>query len=285
MSVQLNSLRNRYDSITVSTIQVATVLSLLLHALLLWSWHLKPPMLPLDQASPGVPEGRLAVRLTPPAPPPLPASSPQPMLRAPSPGAAVHRPPPAPPPAPRRLAVESPSPSATPQPPETAQPPAPTDFAAFVESRRRAREPAPASAPSQPVESEQARDNRLAAERLGLDRLPTFGEPDRGGGIFDVARVGIDDAEFFFYGWSKDIRRVSKQMIPVRRGSNPTIELAVVRRMIALIRELTKDDFRWNSRRLGRTVNLSARMDDNAGLEDFLMQEFFSSPRSPGRPR
>jgi hypothetical protein len=187
------------------------------------------------------------------------------------------------PPSPRRLAIERPSPSAIPQPVETTQPPALGDFAAFVDSRRRAREPTPPSVPSQPsqpVESEQQRDNRLAAERLGLDRLPTFGaEPDRGGGIFEMARVGFNDAEFFFYGWNKDIKRISKQMIPVRRGDNPTIELAVVRRMIVLIRELTAKDFRWNSRRLGRVVNLSARAEDNAGLEDFLMQEFFSKGR------
>ena len=288
MSVQLNSLRNRYDSITVSTIQVAFVLSLLLHALLLWSWKPDPPKLPFEEPTLGKPDGALAVRL---APPPAPASPAQPVMRAPSPGAAVHRSPPSL----RRLAIERPSPMSTPNPVETAQPPALGDFAAFVDSRRRAREPAPASAPSQPsrpaqpaqpAETEQERDNRIAAERLGLDRLPTFGaEPDRGGGIFQVERLGLNDAEFFFYGWNKDIKRISKQMITVRRGDNPTIELAVVRRMIVLIRELTSQDFRWNSRRLGRVVNLSARADDNAGLEDFLILEFFSGPRPPGRPR
>ena len=45
--------------------------------------------------------------------------------------------------------------------------------------------------------------------------------------------------------------------------------------MIALIRENTQDDFIWVSQRLGRNVTLSARPRDNAGLEDFMMRDFF----------
>ena len=36
----------------------------------------------------------------------------------------------------------------------------------------------------------------------------------------------------------------ARQMISVSRGSNPTIEIAVVRRMIAIIREYAKEDSR-----------------------------------------
>ena len=91
--------------------------------------------------------------------------------------------------------------------------------------------------------------------------------------------MGRDDAEFFFFGWNRAIRRNARQMIEVRRGDNPTMEIAVVRKMIAIIREHVKDDFTWESRRLGRDVSLSARLSDNAGLEDFMMQEFFSGYR------
>jgi hypothetical protein len=45
--------------------------------------------------------------------------------------------------------------------------------------------------------------------------------------------------------------------------------------MIAIIREYEQEDFTWRSVRLGREVTLSARAVDNAGLEDFLMREFF----------
>jgi hypothetical protein len=49
--------------------------------------------------------------------------------------------------------------------------------------------------------------------------------------------------------------------------------------MIAIIREHESGSFVWQSRRLGRDVNLSARMSDNAGLEDFMMNEFFFDAR------
>jgi hypothetical protein len=66
-------------------------------------------------------------------------------------------------------------------------------------------------------------------------------------------------------------------MIEVRKGNNPDIRIAVVRRMIAVIRDYEQEDFSWNSRRLGRVVVLSARQADNAGLEDFMMKEFFAA--------
>jgi hypothetical protein len=132
-----------------------------------------------------------------------------------------------------------------------------------------------------PVEDERARHNRIVAENLGLNRTPTFGPTPRGGGIFQLERLGYNDAEFIFFGWNQDIRRNSKQRITVEKGGNSDIRIAVVRRMIAIIRDHEPGDFVWVSDRLGREVTLSARLADNAGLEDFLMQEFFPNPR-PG---
>jgi hypothetical protein len=190
--------------------------------------------------------------------------------------------PPAPAPAPKILAVERNSARAAPPAAEAPRAQLGSDLAAYVEARRRNREPAPAPAASAPAETQQERDNRLAAENLGLTRTPAFGaERERGGGIFHVQRVGVDDAEFFFYGWNKAIRRNSRQMIEVQRGSNPTIQIAVVRKMISIIREYVKEDFTWESQRLKRDVRLSARPADNAGLEDFMMREFF--PEFRGR--
>jgi hypothetical protein len=53
----------------------------------------------------------------------------------------------------------------------------------------------------------------------------------------------------------------------------------MVRRMIELIRTHYTGDFHWESHRLQRTVVLSARTEDSAELEDFLMREFFGTPR------
>ena len=98
--------------------------------------------------------------------------------------------------------------------------------------------------------------------------------------MFQVQRMGYDDAEFFFFGWNKEIRRNTKQMIEVRKGNNSDIRIAVVRKMISIIREYEREDFLWESYRLGRALTLSARARDNAGLEEFMLLEFFSNPRA-----
>lgn len=113
----------------------------------------------------------------------------------------------------------------------------------------------------------------------------TFGyDPDRSGGVFQIQLMSYDYAEFAFIGWNKDIRRITKQLIEVRKGDNSDIRIAVVRRMIAIIREHVQEDFLWESQRRGY-LTLSARLKDNKALEDFLMGEFFRErlkPRKPG---
>jgi hypothetical protein len=48
--------------------------------------------------------------------------------------------------------------------------------------------------------------------------------------------------------------------------------------MIAIIREYETEDFVWESPRLTRNITLSARLRDNAELEEFMMREFFDGP-------
>ena len=57
--------------------------------------------------------------------------------------------------------------------------------------------------------------------------------------------------------------------------------MAVVRKIIEIIRAHEPGDFVWVSRRMGRQVALSARPADNAGLEEFMMREFFGDGRTP----
>ena len=283
--------RGRHDGITIPNIWLAVALSLVLHLLALWSWPAIAPKLALGEKEEGKSNGSLAVRLAQPAsrppsaapaPPPVPPSQAQ---EAPARKLAPDRPARKSQATPRVLAQERPSPSTV------TAPPAVGDLASLVEARRRAREtaqpPAPASAPTPPAapaaptETEQERHNRVVAESLGLNRTPTFGtDKNRGGGIFQVKRMSSDSAEFAFFGWNKAIRRNSLQTIEVRRGDNATMELAVVRKMIAIIREFVTDDFTWESQRLHRDVRLSARAADNAELETFMMSEFFFEVRS-----
>lgn len=281
MSALLNAPGRSNERIAVSAIHVAFALSLLLHAALLSGWLPKIPIRPSEKLGEGKPGGSLAVRLAPPpAPPPAPAAAASPPMKAPR-SPARSNPTLRPAPAERVLALEHPSAAKVAPPAEPAKPPAqpPADFAAAIEMRRRARESS-ASQPAPPVETARERDNRIAAINLGLNRTPSFGdEKKHGGGIFQVERVGLNDAEFFFYGWNKAIKRNSRQMIEVRRGDSPSTELAVVRKMIAIIREHESSDFIWESQRLRRDVWLSARMADNAGLEEFMLHEFFPGVR------
>ncbi|MFM9967772.1 MAG: hypothetical protein ACKVQK_05115 [Burkholderiales bacterium] len=154
-------------------------------------------------------------------------------------------------------------------------------MASLVESRRLLRSdaaPSPSPAPPRPQvqEDENDRRNRILAENLGSQRKPTFGQDTRGsGGIFQIENLYYDSADFLFYGWNRDIRRNTRQLIEVRKGNERDIRIAVVRKMIAIIREYEQEEFRWDSTRLRRSITLSARQRDSAGLEDFLLSEFF----------
>lgn len=274
----------------ISAIRIAVVLSLLFHAAMLFGWVPRPHEATADRAGRGDGGGPLAVRLAPPPSPVASAPAQADPVRSPPPASRPAPPPPAhrPPAAPRAVPEEAPAPAVAAAPVEP--PPAAPAFArsageffAELEARRRARGASAADAiPGEaPTEDERARHNRIVAENLGLNRVPTYGREPTGGGIFQLERVGYTDAEFLFFGWNKDIRRRSRQLIVVTRGANPSMEIAIVRRMIVIIREHESGDFLWRSHRLGRDVTLSARPADNAGLESFLMSEFFPE-RRPG---
>jgi hypothetical protein len=94
-------------------------------------------------------------------------------------------------------------------------------------------------------------------------------------GIFRILRMDSYTAEFSFRGWTNDYSNARREVIPVEKGDSPDIEHAIVRKMIALIRRYYKGDFQWDSQRLHNVVTLSARPADNAGLEDFMLAEFF----------
>jgi outer membrane biosynthesis protein TonB len=284
----------RHDDIRISAIRVAFAVSLLVHALALVAFlpHMMRVVSPSDTDK-GESGSPLAVQLVPKPGPQgsMPASPPPPeplvALRPPAKSAPPPRPaarPPSPPPvmtAPRRAPD---APALTPAP---TQPAPATDLAAYVEARRRERGDAPSSSPqnsstSKAAEDENERQNRIIAANIGLNGRPTFGkDPKNGGGVFQIKTVEYSYAEFYFFGWNKDISRNSKQVIEVRKGNNADIQIAIIRRMIEIIREHEKEDFLWESHRMGRQVTLSARARDTAGLESFMLQEFFYDTRNP----
>lgn len=285
--------RDRPDGVTIPTIWLALALSLLIHVAVLWQWLPKLRLPSPDEIKLGEANGSLLVHLAPPPGPPpspkRPVQPPAPTLDARPPIVAA-RPRPTPP----VIAFNRPPPNTQSPPPTVpditapARPPADGDLASYIEARRRARaQSAPdASAESvanaQPVEDDKARSNRIVAANLGTQRAQTFGyDPTQGGGVFQIVRMGYDNAEFAFFGWNKEIRRNTKHQIEVRKGNNSDIRIAVVRKMISIIREYEQEDFLWESYRLGRSLRLSARARDNAGLEEFMLREFFADPGVP----
>jgi len=274
------------------TVWAAFALSLVFHAALLWGVRTDERRLPQESPEPGRDSAPLVLQLAP-APKPGRLAEPAPVIPSPPVRSAPRAPAPkvapraAPPPV---ITQAAPAPAAVPPPAAptvAAAPPTPPDldFSSLLDARRRARgEVAPVPAPEapptpEPVENERDRHNRAVAANLGLSRTPTFGRDLAGGGVFQIQRLDTEHAEFLFFGWNRHIRRNSRQRIDVARGENPDIRIAVVRRMIVIIRENESGDFVWISRVQGRDVTLSARPQHNAELEGFLMEEFFAGAR------
>ena len=186
---------------------------------------------------------------------------------------------------PKPKAVEKPSKPTPTQPTKdkaiTRTPPKPapdaaTDLSDYInqaKARRRAEglfdndDMAANTATPQPT----ADEIRMANVRRNLQNPGTSG-------IFQILRIGPRTAEFSFRAWTTGQSNPRLQTIQVEAGPDGNVELAMVRRMIQLIREHYKEDFNWESHRLHRVVVLSAREKDSAGLEDFLMREFFINP-------
>ena len=229
--------------------------------------------------------------IAPPVSPPTTQVTPPPK-RGPAPKTARPSTPPvrsAPPPPPM-VAERAPAaiPLPEPSPPKPADAPNPrsavaaapreSDLSAYIEARRLARGEAPseASAPAPVVapETDRERLNRMVASNLGLNRTPSFGyDPERACGMFQITTLEYDYADFWFLGLNKTINRNTKQKIVVRKGDERDIRIAVVRKMIAIIRDHVSGDFTWISR--GGAVTMSSRPADNAALEAFIMRDIF----------
>jgi outer membrane biosynthesis protein TonB len=250
-------------------IDVAVGLSILAHLALM--------AIPLRQQSlssmgPAMPIP-LTVHLLPAEPsppePPSPVAEARPLPSPPS--IAKPRPPPTP---------ALPKPVETPPPPvprpEPARAPAVDMMAAINErrERRRAAEAAAAARDSPMGPPDTPQDEVAATISRNLRTTPGIGVS----GVFEILSKGTRRAEFAFNGWRPDSQRKWREVIEVDAGPGGDIERAIVRRMIELIRTHYSGDFNWESHRLGRIVVLSARPQDNQGLEDFLVREFFGTP-------
>jgi hypothetical protein len=243
----------------LSTIEAAFCLSLLIHAALLW-FRLPPvPMHPLEMPTLAPPKKDSQVQLD----VYLPSSRrAQPVLEV------------IPPPLPTRriLQATAPKQGGTRLPRAERAPRAMTNADAEPDTAATPREPTP----QLNLDLRALLEQGVAAYNSAGREGSLASETEHRGGIFQVSRVDGDEyAEFYYAGWSAETRRNVRVLYSVRRGSDPNIRVAVVRRVIRIIREQWTGDFDWASRRLGRNVTMSARPADSAALEAFLIQEFF----------
>jgi hypothetical protein len=250
---------------------LAIVFSLLVHGLILF---LALPQLNLDSAA--MPPTTIQVSLAPP-----PAEVPPPPVELP-------KPPKKPKPISRpKVMTQKPSsqpsdfnlPEAAPNPaPSAPVAPAkdqPVDMMAYVNAKRQqrlamendaAKQNAEAVAKEQGPSAEQVREQRIKDNlKVGTN------------GIFEITSLNARHAGFSFRGWTSDYSNARREAFEVEAGVGQDIRLLVVRKMIVLIRQHYQGDFNWESQRLGRVVIQSARPEDNAGLEDFMMMEFFGT--------
>ena len=286
MSHWLDEPRVRQDVVTIPRLWVTVALSILIHVAVFFIWIPRTHLLtPGDQEQDQLTD-RLQVRLAAPPVPPPPASPPQtqaalqPPPRPPRIIPRVRPPPVATLPTPQAPAIPLPPPP--PPPPAVAAPTRPSppiegDLAAYVQARRRERGEQEAA-----LDNEAAQFNRAIAANLPTPARGVAAQnTKKGGGIFQIKRMTYDDAAFEFYGWNTAMGRKTPQLIEVRKGNNADMRIAVVRRMIVIIREFEKEDFTWESPRLGHVVVLSARLSDNTYLENYLMHEFFDDAGVP----
>ena len=255
---------------------ITLALSLAVHALVLSLVLQRVHTMSPEEGSLEEPGERMSVRLAE-APRPVPAPVPVP----PIPKAIVPKAPARPPKATERIqrpppVIASPAP-ALPMPAPAPQPPAPRapeaakpsegDLWSYLQARRRER--------GEPTDSLQANPALNAAIAANLPRAATGvanADPRHSGGIFEIKRMTYDDAAFVFFGWNQDMGRQTPQLVEVRIGNNANMRIAVIRKMIAIIREYEHGNFIWRSAH--GTVTLSAALEDNDALEAYLLREF-----------
>ena len=180
------------------------------------------------------------------------------------------------------LATQKPAPDKAPPnlsipsetaPAETPPDEAPVDMMAYVNQQRAkragqesdaARINAEATARELGPSAEQKRDENIKRNfQTGVN------------GIFEITNLEARNASFTFNGWTNNFSSARKEFFEVQAKSGQDVRLLMIKKMIGLIRQHYQGDFNWESHRLNRTIVMSARPEDNAGLEEFMMQEFF----------
>jgi hypothetical protein len=152
------------------------------------------------------------------------------------------------------------------------------DMQAYIEARRRQRG---APEPSQATEeSDEAKGMRNALANIAAANNRGRDDSNETGGIFSISNRTFHSADLKFRGWNPSFKRRWLTQLTVEQGTEPDLETAIVKKMIELIRKEKTGDFEWDSHRLGKVVKMSARVQDTAELQAFLMKEMFGDNKA-----
>lgn len=168
----------------------------------------------------------------------------------------------------------------SPESASASKPAPPTDLMAYINAARDRRRAAEMEAERKNAEA-RANERAPTDDEVRMANVRRNLQPQGTNGVFQVVRIGARTAQYSFRGWTTNFSNSRRELIEVEAGPDGNVERAIVRSMIELIRKYYKGDFNWESLRLDRMVTLSARMEDNTGLEDFLMREFFGAGAKP----
>ena len=152
----------------------------------------------------------------------------------------------------------------------------PTDMMSYINAAR-ARHRAAETAAARENAAATARQRGPSSDEIRTANIMRNLQPQGTNGVFQIISMDARTAKFSFRGWTKDFSNARREVIEVDAGQDGDVERATVRSMIALIRKYYQGYFNWESHHLARVVILSARLEDNAGLEDFLIREFFGA--------
>lgn len=268
---------------------VFLAVSVLVHGLVLFGVRHQP--LPFELPAGEKTNEPIAVRLQrappPPAPsapamPAAPSAVPEKPIKPKPPQARINtvprptvKPTTKPTPIPSTPDVETPAPVSPPVE-QTRTPPA-ADMSEMIAAARRRREAAQpsengSSAAQTPAEPGK---NDVALANINRDLQRASRKPNLTSGVFQITSKGVRTAQVQFRGWAPGSDTAWRQTLDIDAGLSGDVDRAIVRRIIALIRTHYAGDFNWESERLGRVIQLSARQKDNDELEAFLMREFF----------
>ncbi|MFJ5445799.1 hypothetical protein ACIKP9_06110 [Methylobacillus methanolivorans] len=203
-------------------------------------------------------------------------------------------------PVPQPVEKPTPAPAPTPVPtPTRPQPPDPSqysDMASYMNAMREYRSSTDSNYAAM-MENQRAQresGNRSLSEEQKRDETIKKNLSSGASGVFRILSMSNYTSTFEFRGWINDFSTAKREVFQIEAKAGEDIQRATVRKMIELIRRHYSGDFNWESRQLGRVVVLSARMEDSAGLEDFLIKEFFGDGdmryldmqrrRPPGQP-